>query len=120
MFRHNVGYFSGAIQNRGVLDARNVEIVDNFAEGWGAALVNEGTLSLVDSKISGNADEGLNTYSAIIYNSGRLTITGSDIVGNKANSDEEVTYNFLGDLIVEDNTFSGNRPDVGWEGPSSD
>ncbi len=120
IFRHNVGYFSGAIQNRGVLDARNVEIVDNFAEGWGAALVNEGTLSLVDSKISGNADEGLNTYSAIIYNSGRLTITGNDIVGNKANSDEEVTYNFLGDLIEEDNTFSGNRPDVGWEGPSSD
>lgn len=120
IFRNNSGYFGGAVQNRGRLDARSLEIVDNFAEGWGAAVMNEGTLTLVDSKIGGNADKSINTYSAIIYNSGHLTIAGNEIAGNRAENDEAVMRNSRGDLIAADNTFRDNNPDAGWEGPPAD
>ena len=118
-FRHNSGFFGGAIQNRGTLDVRSSEIVENYAESWGAAVMNEGTASVVDCTISRNADEGKRLY-GVIYNQGHLTVAGNTFSDNRAESDEKVLRNSLGDLIAEDNAFSGTSPEAGWDGPPSD
>lgn len=119
-FRHNSGYFGGAIQNRGTLEIVAADIIENSAEGRGAALMNMGALSIFDSTISGNADLGVMSPNVIYNSHGHLTIIGNTIADNRAENPDEVIKSSLGDLIAEDNIFSGNRPDIGWEGPSSD
>jgi len=119
-FRHNSGYFGGAIQNRGTLKIMAASILENSAEGRGAALMNMGTLSIFDSTISGNADLGRMPPNIIYNNMGHLTAIGNTIADNRAEHPDEVIENSLGDLIAEDNAFSGNRPDAGWDGPPSD
>lgn len=118
-FQHNLGDFGGAIMNRGRLDVMAGDFVENSSEFAGAAVYNMGALSLVDSNIRGNTDLGL-WSNAIHNNRGYLTVSNTSFTQNRAENDDEVIYNFLGDLITADNTFSGNRPDAGWEGPPAD
>ena len=118
-FQHNSGFFGGAIQNRGRLDILACDFIENSAESAGAAVYNSGILSLIDSNIRGNAAFGY-SLSVIYNNRGYLTISNNTLAENRAESADELIYNFLGDLVAADNAFIGNSPDVGWEGPPSD
>jgi hypothetical protein len=106
---HGTAPDGGAIRNRGVLELDGVTLIENRANGsGGAVLVAEGTLSMVNSTLAGNAAskggavaiEGggariVNTTFAAneaetggaIANAGRLQLSNSILAGNPRGAD---------------------------------
>jgi hypothetical protein len=122
----------GGISNvNGTMTITRTRISDNSSPGSGGGLSNYGTLTLVDSTVSGNSNNG-------IFNWGgsTLTITGSTISGNTSvgwgggiNSWGTVTianstfasntavngggiFNYAGTMAVSHSTFSGNSAGI--------
>ncbi|MDZ8185463.1 MAG: choice-of-anchor Q domain-containing protein [Nostoc sp. ChiSLP02] len=74
------------------------------SEGGGGAISNSGVLTLSNSNVIGNtADNG-----GGIYNSGNLTLNSSKIIGNDANERGGGIYN-SGTLTVNNSTISSNN-----------
>jgi len=80
---------AGGFYNGGNAEFTRVVISGNDAQAQGGGIRNAatGTMSLVDSKVSGNAAHGLGSYrvggfGGGIYNLGALTLTGTNVSGN--------------------------------------
>jgi hypothetical protein len=72
----------------------------------GAGLLNRGTLTLMNSMVSGNSD------GSGIYNNGTLTLMNSTVSGNSSVADAGGLYNDKGGtLTLTDSTVSGNSAD---------
>ncbi len=70
-----------AIYNNGLLTVTHSTLADNYAEGFGGALANYGDARLESSTLSGN----LATWDGgAVYNTGALTVTAGTLSGNTA------------------------------------
>ena len=127
----SVGDGGGVSNVNGTMTITRTRISDNSSQSSGGGLSNIGTLTLVDSTVSGNSNNG-------IFNWGdsTLTITGSTISGNTSvgwgggiNSWGTVTianstfasniaangggiFHYAGVMAVSNSTFSGNRAGI--------
>jgi len=78
----------------------------NSATRSGGGILNGGTLTIVNSTVSGNSSAGVTDYGGGIANSGTLTITDSALSGNSAASGGGISSS--GTVTVTDSTLSGN------------
>lgn len=127
-----VGNGGGVSNVNGAVSITRTRVLDNVTQSSGGGLSNYGTLTVVDSTVSGNSNNG-------IFNWGgsTLTITGSTVSGNTSvgwgggiNSWGTVTignstfasntgatgggiFNYAGVMVVYHSTFSGNRANAG-------
>ncbi len=102
------------------LSLKNSTITGNKTPGYGlgAGIYGQGTISITDSVISGNAALGSNAVGGGIYNIGTLSITNSTITGNYTDTNYGRAggiYN-EGTLTIAKSTISGNQAG-GWWGP---
>jgi hypothetical protein len=70
-----------------------------------AGIANEGTLTLSNSKVSGNRSSG---GGSAIANNGTLTIANSEVSGNAGPQGAGILNRKLGALILRNSTVSGN------------
>ncbi|MBI3161551.1 MAG: S-layer homology domain-containing protein [Chloroflexi bacterium] len=95
-----------------------LNIVNNLGAGTGGGIRNLGTLTVLNSTISGNNANSASGKGGGIYNSGTLTVTDSTISSNTANGTSANSsggggiYN-SGTLTVDGSTFSGNGASSG-------
>lgn len=85
--RHFWGGTFGAVFNEGELTIRDSEFYDNSANLGGGAIRNGGTLTIVDSTISGNFVTNYDIFNGRgggISNTGTLTIINSTVSNNHA------------------------------------
>ncbi len=101
-------------QPAGILTIVNSLILDNNAGGGGGGIVNygdtiaDGIVSIDGSTISGNhANSG-----AAIGNTGRMTITNSNIISNRAEQEAGIFNGRTGELTMLASTVSGNAADI--------
>jgi hypothetical protein len=80
---------AGGIVNDGTLSISNVQVSGNARSFSGGGIENTGNLTVTDSTISGNCEEGPMGGGGI-FNSGALTIENSTISGNMAGNYCEV------------------------------
>jgi Novel STAND NTPase 1 len=88
-----------------------------------SSLFNAGTLTLINSTISGNANSGnlYSLYGGGIDNNGTLTLINSTVSGNRTDGSGGGIYNnHLGRLTIISSTISGNLADTGGGGISND
>jgi predicted outer membrane repeat protein len=110
----NGAYYGGAIyvSNGSSLLLNNSTISGNGTPsyGFGGGIYGQGTISITDSEISGNRANGSSAIGGGIYNVGTLTITNSTISGNFS----DVRYGMAGGiysdgaLTITKSTISGN------------
>jgi len=87
------GSWGGGIYNSGALTITASNVFNNFANGYidgsGGGIFNSvnGSLILIESKVSGNLAYGGNSYGGGISASGSLTIRDSTFYGNEARSE---------------------------------
>jgi serine/threonine protein kinase len=96
----------GFILNDGTLTLINSRVSGNTSSGLGGGILNNsiGKLALIDSAVSGNTAN----YGGGIYNlNGTLTLTNSTVSGNMAKKEGGGIYNF-GKLTLTNSTVSGN------------
>jgi hypothetical protein len=109
------GQNGGGIWNNGTLTLIDSSVAGNATSfsGNGAGIYNTGTLSLDNSTVSGNR----NVFSgggAGIFNTGMLTLSNSTVSGNvTALGQGGGIYSITGTLIVNNSTISGNFAGVG-------
>lgn len=72
----------GAIVNRGKLQLRRVNVIDNLARHHPAIVENYGDIRIIDSEISHNQLDGAERDAGTVLNYGSLYIDGSRIAGN--------------------------------------
>ena len=94
--------FGGGIYNDGTLSVINSTLSGNSAAN-GGGISNYGTLSILNSTLSGNPAN----YGGGIYNDGTLSVINSTLSGNSAQDDGGGIYNY-GTLSVLNSTLSGN------------
>lgn len=109
-------YQGGGILNNGTLTLTNATLAGNAAGGvgtygYGGAIFNSGTLTVTGGTLSGNVAGN----SGAIWNTGALTVTGSTLSGNSASGSGGGIYNG-GTLTLTDTTLSGNSPSYGGNG----
>ncbi|OKH36400.1 hypothetical protein NIES2119_17310 [[Phormidium ambiguum] IAM M-71] len=73
---------------------------------FGGAIVNDGTLTVIDSSFSDNKAYGLG---GAIYNGGSLTVANSDFTNNESDVSGGGAISSMGTLIITKSTFSGNK-----------
>ena len=113
----------GARPNSGVLRViatSNISglTIRNGERAQGGGIYNAGTLTLINSTVSGNAA----SHGGGIYNgSGTLTLTNSTVSGNSAAEDGGGIFNpFFGLTIVTNSTVTGNAASNGGGGIFND
>ena len=74
----------GAIVNNGTLNVVGSNLTGNHVINNGGAINNHGTLNVVDSIFTGNAAHALSSVGGAIYNAGTLFVTDSTFTGNNA------------------------------------
>lgn len=78
-------------------------------DGYGGAILNEGTLNVVGSTFSGNSVSRNTSGGAIFNNSGTVNVIGSTFSGNSVSGgDGGAIFNRKGMMNVVGSTFSGN------------
>ncbi|MCH8910552.1 MAG: PKD domain-containing protein [Chloroflexi bacterium] len=100
----------GGILNEGTLTLIDTAITKNTSKDyWGGGIWNAKTLTIIDSELSDNFAPGLG--SVITNHEGaRVTITRSRIFGNiAANSAATTIHNFKGTIFIEDSIISDNK-----------
>ena len=97
----------GGIVNNGTLTVTNCTLSGNASPGNGGGIYNGGALTVTGTVFSGNSAGG----GGGIYNGGALTVTGSVFSGNSADDGGGIA-NF-GTLSVTNSTFSGNSASRG-------
>jgi len=110
------GSRGGGIDNEGgsTMNITNCTVSGNTAgggeiSGFGGGIFNSGTLTIVNSTVSGNATVGISGGGGGIVNSGTLTIVNSTVTGNTATQGAGI--NNGGDaatVTITNSTFSGN------------
>ena len=108
------GLYNRNYQDKATLTISNSTISENTANGTnsddgdGGGIYNQGTLTIVDSTLSGNST---GSNGGGIYNSNQLTITGSTIsnnsTGSSSGNEGGGIYN-AGLLTLTNSTLSGN------------
>jgi hypothetical protein len=104
--------FGAGILNVGTLTLANSTVSGNVADRGGGGIENDGVLTVTDGTVSGNAaDEGGGIYNDSF---GTLTLTNSTVSGNAADLRGGGIYagNFS-TLTVRGSTVSGNEADDG-------
>lgn len=101
----NVSGFGAGIINVGTLTLNNSSISGNTTNDDGGGIFNKGGLTLANSSISGNT---ANNNGGGISNIGTLTLTNSTISGNRASSEGGGISN-KGTLTLTNSTVSGNE-----------
>jgi hypothetical protein len=117
----NDGQTLGAgISNGGTLTINNSRISGNGLEyqGTGVGISSSGTLIINNSIISNNHSAKGQTDGGGIYSSGMLEITNSTIDGNSVGGPGGGIYN-LGVAIITSSTISGNFSGGGYPGPQT-
>ena len=84
------------------------ELITNSAEGGGAVVNWQGTVTISGSSFSDNSAED----GGAVYNKGTLTISSSGFSGNSARNGGAI-YNEGGELSIVNSTFSDNSADFG-------
>jgi len=102
----------GILNDDGTLTVINSTLSGNSAGGGGIYNSN-GTLTVTDSTLSGNSANVLG--GGIANDFGTLTVTNSTLSGNSAHSGGGI-YNHGGSTIVTNSTLSGNSADGGGGG----
>ena len=106
----NGGTISGSgyslfLVNGGNLTIQNVTLQGSYDTGVGAAInVNDGSVAIFDSVISGTAIQG-----GAIFNAGTLTLTRSTVSNSHADYGGGI-YN-VGNLTIANSTITGNQAD---------
>ncbi|MGD1908893.1 MAG: beta strand repeat-containing protein [Leptolyngbyaceae cyanobacterium] len=95
---------AGGILNNGTLTLNNSTVSGNSAIFRGGGISNDGTLTLSNSAVSGNTT---NNESGGIYNTGTLTLNGSTVSGNSAVTESGGIDN-RNVLVINNSTISGN------------
>jgi Right handed beta helix region/FG-GAP-like repeat len=95
---------SGGLLNNGTLSIKNSIISGNA--GFGVINNSRSALTIESSTISGNTGSG-------VSNSGTLTIANSTISGNTTNSSGGGIFNYGGTVTIRNSTISGNTANVG-------
>jgi hypothetical protein len=109
------GENGGGIWNNGTLTLTNSTVRGNATSfsGNGAGIFNTGTLTLSNSTVAGNS----NSFSgggAGIFNAGTLTLSNSTVVGNSTSfGPGGGIYNAGGTLVLDNSTVSGNTGGLG-------
>jgi CSLREA domain-containing protein len=102
------GEAGGGILNEGTLTLVNSTISGNSAKFTGGGIYNPGTLTLTNSTISGNSADDIG--GGIVNSStATLTVTNSTISGNSAKFAGGGIYNILSTLTLTNSTVSDNR-----------
>jgi hypothetical protein len=99
----------GGLSNAGYASLSHVTVSDSVANGLvsnGGGIENDGTLSLIDSVITGNA--AVNGDGGGLNNTGELTASGTTISGNSALNGGGVGNYGYGTAAFLDSTISGN------------
>ncbi len=94
------------VDTSGDLTLKNLTLSGGF--GVGGAVINDGTVSIQNSKISGNTGDG---GAGGIYNAGTMTIQNSTVSGNKISGDYGAGAGILniGTMTIQNSTISGNK-----------
>jgi hypothetical protein len=99
----------------GTLVITRSTIRDNIVNGFGGGILNRGTLTVIDSTISGNTATNEGGFGGSggggIYNTGMLTIFGSTISGNSAVIGGGI-YNFYAPVSITNTTITNNSAEV--------
>ncbi|MGA9381164.1 MAG: Calx-beta domain-containing protein, partial [Phormidium sp.] len=77
---------------------------------FGGAIVNDGTLTVIDSSFSDNKAYG---FGGAIRNIGSLVVINSDFTNNKSDFSSGGAVSSSGTLIITKSTFSGNKSNSG-------
>lgn len=84
----------------------------NMQSGGGISFASSGTLSVVNSAISGNSTTGTGAMGGGIYSTtGSITLTGSTLSGNKTTGSISAgggVYSVSGAITIRDSTVTGN------------
>ncbi len=100
----------GAIRNTsgGIVTVSNSQISGNIADGLGGGISNSGTLTITNSRISGNSVASFSAGGGIHNDDGgTLTITNSRISENSAGNDGGGIWS-SGQITIANSTISGN------------
>jgi hypothetical protein len=110
----------------GDLTLQSVTLSGGSSSGTGGGVINDGTLSIKNSIISGNTGGGLGNFGTLaidnsvisnnaanfggggVRNFGTLTIKNSTISGNTSNFGGGGVYNYYGTVTIENSTISNN------------
>ena len=110
---NNQGYygFGGAIYNTGTLSVVGSTFTSNTAEADGGAIYNIGTATIVGSTFTNNSLTG--TYGGAIYNGGTLTVIASNFTNNTGYDGGAISHGTVdllptGILTIIDSNFTGN------------
>ena len=92
----------------GTASVTDSQITNNVGHGGGGGIEAQGTLTVINSTVTGNSLDGSGANAGGgIYNFGTATVTGSTISGNSA-GDGGGIENASGNLTVTSSTISGN------------
>lgn len=108
-FTHHIG---AAIQNEGELTVINVNFLDNKTEGEksrGGAIFNMNKLNICNSTLSNNSSY----IGGAIQNEGELNITNSTLSANTSEISGGAIFNNRGELRIKDSTLSDNKVTLG-------
>ncbi len=95
--------------NSGTVTISGLTIENGDSPAGGGGILNEGTLTINSSTVSGNTDNGESGGGGGILNEGTLTINSSTVSGNTANDyPGGGIFNFTGTLTINSSTVSGN------------
>ncbi|MDG2991576.1 filamentous hemagglutinin N-terminal domain-containing protein [Candidatus Synechococcus calcipolaris G9] len=114
--RGNSGDFTGGgILNNGTLTVTNSTISGNTATA-GGGIINTGMLTVTNTTISGNTATNTNSGGGgIANNNGTVNVTNSTISGNTANGSGGGIFNNNGTVNVTNSLISGNTAPTGPE-----
>jgi len=100
------GGSGGGIVNNGSLTLTNSSVSGNTASGAGGGIYNQGTLAFTNSTVSGNSGG----YGGGIYNLGALSLTSSTVSGNTAGvfGYGGGIYNYVGAALTLNNSILAN------------
>ena len=93
---------------------RRVHFKDGRVENWGAAIYNQGDLTLKSCIFSGNNTNSLNTWGGAIFNTADLKVLGCTFYNNSS-ANAAAIYTRGGELSLAGNLFYGNT--AGGAGP---
>ena len=103
----------GGISNSGTMNVTGSTITSNIAVGLGGGIVNSGTLTVINSKISGNsADQGGGILNAQITNVTGSVISGNTATGGGGITNTRFTVNVTNSL-VSNNSANGTNSTTG-------
>ena len=95
--------------NSGTVTISGLTIENGVSPAGGGGILNDGTLTINSSTVSGNTDNGESGGGGGILNEGTLTINSSTVSGNTANDyPGGGIFNFTGTLTINSSTVSGN------------